>query len=249
MQSTVLIDIVKQALKSHQLTYADVGRALDMSEANVKRQFASKRFTLDRLEAICRIMDMDLADLFKLFDDSRQRITQLTYEQEEELIKDTKLLLVAVGIRNHLTYTDLVQHYQLTEAECIQCLAQLDRLKIIDLLPNNRIKLRVAEDFRWLPYGPIERFFELQLQAPFLNSQFTAETEQRLFLYGLLSESSIQYMDNKIQLLAKEFTELLREDVSLPLSKRYSIGMLLAMRPWEADMFQALARDRHETNK
>jgi len=56
-------------------------------------------------------------------------------------------------------------------------------------------------------------------------------------------------MDNKIQLLAKEFTELLREDVSLPLSKRYSIGMLLAMRPWEADMFQALARDRHETNK
>jgi len=242
-QSAAFIDIVKQALKSHQLTYADVGRALNMSEANVKRQFASKRFTLDRLEDICRIMNMDLSDLFQLFEDSRQRITQLTLGQEEELLKDVKLLLVAVGVRNHLTFDDILLHYHLSDVECIQCLAQLDRLKIIDLLPNNRIKLRVAEDFRWLPDGPIERFFEAKLQEPFLRSRFTGELEQRLFLYGLLSESSVQLLQNKLQTLAKEFTELLRHDMSLPVAKRHTIGFLLAMRPWQAEMFQALTRD------
>ena len=50
-QTTALIETLKQALKSRRLTYAEVARRLEMSEANVKRMFASRRFTLDRLEA------------------------------------------------------------------------------------------------------------------------------------------------------------------------------------------------------
>lgn len=231
-QSSLLVDILKKTLKSRHLTYADIGRALDMSEANVKRQFASKRFTLERLEAICHVMDMELVDLFQLLEDSRQRITHLTLEQEQELVKDIHLLLVAIAVRNHLRFVDIVAQYDLSETECIQYLARLDRLKLIDLLPNNRIKLRIAEDFRWLPDGPIERYFETQVQTPFLQSRFNGDAEQRLFLHGLLSDASVQQLQNKLQLLAKEFTELLRQDVSLPLSKRHAIGFLLAMRPW-----------------
>lgn len=241
-QATALVDVLKQTLKSHQLTYADVGKALDMSEANVKRQFASKRFTLDRLEAICRIMDMDLTDLFQLFEDSRARITQLSLEQEQELVKDIKLLLVAVGVRNHFSFNDIVEHYHFSESDCIKCLARLDRLKLIDLLPNNRIKLRVAEDFHWLPNGPIESFFEQQLQQPFLESRFSGELERRLFLHGVLSEASIEQLTHKIKLLAKEFNDLLRQDVSLPVTKRQSIGIFMAMRPLQVEMFQALTQ-------
>jgi len=241
-QTAALISTLKQALKSHKLTYSDVGEALDMSEANVKRQFASKRFTLDRLESICQIMQMELSDLFQLYEDSRQRITRLTYEQEQKLIADVKLLLVAVSVRNRLSFSDILSLYHLTESECIQYLAQLDRLKIIDLLPNNRIKLRISEDFRWLSDGPIERFFESQLQGHFLASRFTGELEQRLFLYGLLSEASMQQLIIKMQTLAKEFTELLRQDVKLPLDKRHSVGFMLTMRPWDVNIFQTLTR-------
>ncbi len=241
-QTAALIATLKQALKTHNLTYADVGGALDMSEANVKRQFASKRFTLERLEDICQIMQMELSDLFQLYEDSRQRITQLTYEQEEKLVADVKLLLVAVSVRNSLSFSDILSQYHLTEAECIQSLAQLDRLKIIDLLPNNRIKLRVSEDFRWLSDGPIERFFASQLQDHFLDSRFTSELDQRLFLYGLLSDASLQQLKNKMQNLAKEFTELLRHDAKLPLNKRHSVGFMLAMRPWDAKIFKPLTR-------
>ena len=242
-QTAALIAILKQSLKAHNLTYADVGMALDMSEANVKRQFASNRFTLERLEDICHIIQMELSDLFQLYEDSRQRITKLTYEQEEKLVANVKLLLVAVSVRNRLSFSDLLSQYHLTEAECIQLLAQLDRLKIIDLLPNNRIKLRISEDFRWLSDGPIERFFASQLQGKFLASRFTGEMEQRLFLHGLLSDASVKQLLSKMQSLAKEFTELLRHDAKLPLDKRHSIGFILAMRPWDAEIFKPLTRN------
>lgn len=243
-QTEALVETLKRLLRQHRLTYADVGRALGMSEANIKRQFASRRFTLDRVEAICRVMDLELTDLFRYYEASRQRITQLTLEQEEELVRDVKLLLVAVSVRNHLTYEDILNHFQLTPAECVRCLARLDRLKIIDLLPNNRIRLRVAEDFRWLPGGPIERFFERQLQAQFLNARFSGEHSQRLFLFGLLGEGSLQTLLARIRALEKEFTELLRSDARLPFDQRRSVGFMLALRPWRVGMFQALAKDR-----
>jgi len=243
-QTAALIETLKQALKSNNLTYSDVGKSLGMSEANVKRQFASQRFTLDRLESICEIMQMELSDLFQLYEDSRQRISHLTHEQEQTLIEDVKLLLVAVSVRNRFSYTDILTQYHLTESECIRALATLDRLKIIDLLPNNHIKLRVSEDFRWLPDGPIIRFFSSKLQDDFLKSRFMGEFDQRLFLYGLLGESSLQQVKNKMQALASEFTELLRQDVKLPIDKRHSVGFMLAMRPWEADIFQPLTRKK-----
>jgi len=241
-QVAALIETLKKALKSNGLTYAEVARRLDMSEANVKRMFASQRFTLERLEDVCKLMKMELSDLFQLYEESRQRITQLTLEQEEELVRDTKLLLVAVSVRNRLSFDDIISNYQINKSECIRALAKLDKLKIIDLLPENRIKLRIDEDFRWLPNGPIERFFEKQIQGQFLKSRFNGELEQRLFLFGLLGDSSAQVMINKMQALAKEFTELHRQDARLPLDKRHNIGFMLALRPWDLEVFQPLQR-------
>lgn len=239
-QSVALINTLKLALKHNRLTYAQVARQLGMSEANVKRMFASRRFTLDRLEDVCKLMQMELSDLFQLYEESRQRITQLSEEQEEELMRDTKLLLVAVSVRNRLSFDDIVNNYRIAKTECIRCLAKLDKIKIIDLLPNNRYKLRIDEDFRWLPNGPIERFFEKQIQSQFLKSRFSGELERRLFLFGLLSDASAQVIINKMQALAKELTELHRQDARLPLNKRHNIGFLLAIRPWELEVFRPL---------
>ena len=190
-QSEALIDTLKQALKNHHITYADAAHKLDMSEANVKRMFASKRFTLDRLEDVCKIMQMELSDLFQLYDESRQRITQLSLEQEQELVSNVKLLLVAVSVRNRLSFDDIINNYDISTTECIRHLAKLDKLKIIDLLPNNRIKLRIDEHFHWLPNGPIENFFEQQIQRQFLKSTFSGELEQRLFLFGFVLRPQI----------------------------------------------------------
>ena len=207
-QSKALIETLKQVLKGQGLTYARVAQELGMSEANIKRMFASGRFSLEHLEDVCKVAQMELTDLVQIYDASRQRIRHLTLEQEQELVDDIKLLLVAVSVQNRLSFDDIVTHYQISEHERIRALSKLDRLKIIDLLPNTRYKLRVDESFDWLPGGPIESSFEKQIQAQFLKSKFEGELERRVFLFGLLSDASAQVMLNSLRALAHEFTEL-----------------------------------------
>lgn len=248
-QTIALINTLKAALKSHQLTYGDVARQLSMSEANIKRMFASKRFNLDRLEEICQLMQMELSDLFQLYEESRQRISQLTLQQEKELVANGRLLLVAVSVRNRLSFDDIINNYDISETECIQFLAKLDKLKIIDLLPNNRIKLRIDDGFSWLKDGPIEAFFEAQIQSQFLKTRFSGDMQQRKFLFGLLSDSSTQILIKKIKALASEFNEMHRQDASLPLDKRHNIGLMMALRPWELDAFKPFQLPRNRKNR
>ena len=92
-QSKALVQTLKRTLRSVRITYADIATHLGMSEANVKRLFATHSFTLQRLEAVCGMMNMDLADLFSLHEASRERIRHLSRQQEQELVGDAKLLL------------------------------------------------------------------------------------------------------------------------------------------------------------
>ncbi len=234
-----LINTLKQTLRERHFTYAQVAEGLDMSIANVKRLFASERITLDRIEAICRLLDMELSDLFQLYEDSRTRISQLTIEQEEELVKDKKVLFAAVCARNHLSFDDILQHYTISELELIQSLAKLDRLKIIDLLPDNRIKLRIAENFHWIPKGPIEHFYEKAIQREFLHKGFDDKDNPRVFLSGLIGENSRTVLLHRLQSLSDEIGQLQHQDKNLPLNKRMNIGILFAMREWEFTALKA----------
>ncbi len=246
-QSKALVQTLKRTLRAARITYADIASHLEMSEANVKRLFATQSFTLQRLDAICEMMNLDLGDLFSLLESERQRIRQLTRQQEQELVADAKLLLVAVSVRNQMNFDQIVSRYRFSEPETIQHLAHLDRLGIIDLLPGNRMRLLIDEHFEWLPDGPIERFYQQQIQGPFLDARFNAEVEVRQFEFGLLGESSSRNMIRKLRDLALEFTEMHRADAHLPLNQRYNMGLLIAMRPWELSVFKPLMREESDT--
>ncbi len=97
-----LIEVMKNTLRSSGLTYADIGRQLKLSEISIKRGFAQRNFKLDRLEDICKLVDLELGDLMRLADEQETKISSLTIEQEEELIADTKFLLVAICVQKYL---------------------------------------------------------------------------------------------------------------------------------------------------
>lgn len=242
-QTTLLIAQLKKALKTEGITYKNIAEHLSMSEANVKRMFANEQLTLQRLEVIANLAQLELTDLLKLVEESRQHITNLTAEQEQLLVSDPQLLLVAVSVKNYLSFDDIVNHYQISQSECIQCLAKLDRLNIIELLPNNRIKLLIDQNFSWLRNGPIEQFFQQQIQQQFLASKFKNEQACRLFQFGLLGDTSTQIMLKKIKALAQEFTDLHKQDQLLELNKKHSMGLFLATRPWDLDIFKPMKKN------
>lgn len=238
-----LVHTLKAAVRQAGMTYADVARGMGMSESNVKRLFSTGKFSLDQFGAVCNLMGLAFSDLARLHESSRRRITRLTREQEQALVDDTLLLLAAVCVRNHWRMEDMVRLYRVTRVQCIRLFAQLDRLKIIELLPGDRYRLLVAEDFSWIPGGPIEQFFESEMLAEFLDSNFSAPHSFRRYLGGAISPASAALMQRKLDQLSGEFAELHARDVTLPVSERTNFGIVMAMRPWELGAFSELRRE------
>jgi transcriptional regulator with XRE-family HTH domain len=241
-QTRALIAALKQILKSRGMTYADVARGLGMSEASIKRVFAKQTFTLRRLDRICELMGIEITDLGKLVEHESERLSQLTLKQEAQLVSDPKLLLVAVHAINHWTLNDIVSTYTISKVECIRFLARLDRLRVIDLLPDNRIKVRVARNFAWLPDGPIMRYFGGQIQSDFFASRFDGKGERLAFVSGMLSRTSNAVVQHHINRLSAEFADLHNQDTGLPLGERFGTSLLVALRPWNPEVFRKLRR-------
>lgn len=237
-----LVATLKRRLKIEGMTYRDVARSIGMSEPSVKRLFASGRFTLNRIVEISNLIGFTLAELTHEAAVSESRLHTLTEAQEKDLIADQKLLLVAVCMLNQWRIEDVTKTYQISEAECIQRLTKLDRLRLITLLPGNRIRLNVARDFDWRTRGPIHTYFQSQGMPDFLTSTFSGNDETMAFSHGMLTEAAIYRMQMELRKLRQRFAELHEESLAAPLEKRHGTGLLLAMREWEIGAFAKLRR-------
>jgi transcriptional regulator with XRE-family HTH domain len=237
-QKTALIATLKQVLKSKGLTYSAVASKLGMSEAGIKRMFSANDFSLSRLDDLCKIIDIEISDLTEMMLRNQSLIKKLTFEQENTLVGDVKLLMLAHLLMSHWTYEQVAQEYDFDEHQLIRYLATLDRMKIIDLLPNNRIKLKVSRDFTWLKNGPIERFFKTHVQGDFFKSEFAGPGEIRLFVSGMLSKKSSGDMIQRIERLGLAFDEALTSDQDVEFDDKFGTGLVVAMRPWKLDIFE-----------
>ena len=245
-QTRALIETLKQELRKQRITYRQVSAALELSETSVKRLFADATFSLRRLEKVCAMLQLEISDLVQLMQKSIELTAELTREQEQELVSDTRLLLVALLLMNKLDFADILSIYDISEPEGIRLLVRLDRMKIIELLPGNRVRLMISANFRWLPDGPIQKFFEAKVQQEFLASSFNGPGELRVFVSGMISREGNAEIIRKMQHLAKEMNELSVAAESLPLEQRFGTSLMLAVRPWEIGVFTALRRTPDE---
>jgi transcriptional regulator with XRE-family HTH domain len=243
-QAVAVVEALKRALKAKKLTYAHVARGLKMSEASVKRMFSSHHFTLERFEQVCQIAGLGLTELAREVDSEKNYISHLTLEQEREVVSNGKLFLVAVCVLNHMTLEQILATYDVPKSECIQLLLKLDKVKFLELMPQNRIKLKVSPNFAWLPNGPILQYFKKHAQDEYFRSQFDGPNEIIMVINAMLSPASSAQIVAKLRKLASEFSELHNDDKLLLIGQRRPASVVLALRPWELDDFNKLRRKR-----
>ncbi len=237
-QTQTLVKTLKKQLKAHGKTYADVANALELSEASVKRLFAEQNFTLQRLEAISQLISLQISDLVNLMLQEQPQLVQLTTEQEHEIVGDPLLLMITVNVMSGLDFNDLTKKYNISETSAIQKLAQLDRLKIIELLPKNRIKLLISPNFSWIQNGPIQNFYQQQLEREFFQSRFDKKNEKLIVLNGLLTDASNSELQKKMQIVVNKFNELIKEDTPVSIDNKHGTTAVIALRRWQFSLFE-----------
>lgn len=239
-----LMATVKRQFKLRGWTYEQVADALQVSEPTVKRMFTGANLTMERLAQLAALLEMSIAELVQEAEANRPRLEQLTTAQEQQLVSDIGLLLVTICVLNHWSLEDIVRTYRLTEAQCVGHLLALDKLRLLDLLPGNRIRLQVARNFAWRENGPIRRFFLAQSLGDFVNSPFESRSEMLTFSHGMLTTDAAAHLRTKLQRLHREFSELHEQSLRAPFDQRHGTGLLMALREWEPEGFEALRRGR-----
>ena len=245
-QTKLIVDTLKKELRKQGVTYRQVAEKLDLSEASVKRLFAENAFTLARLGEICELLHLEISDLIHQMEKNMDLVDQLTIEQETELVSDIKLLLMGYFLINKLDFADIIRIYDISETEGIRLLARLDRMRLIELQPGNRVKLMISKNFQFIPGGPIQRFYEQKVQTEFFHSSFNGPGEFRIFLSGLFSRDDNAEIIRKIKRLAEDAYEIREDSEQLPLGERFGCTLIMAIRPWEVKIFDELRREPNE---
>jgi DNA-binding Xre family transcriptional regulator len=242
-QTPQLIATLKKTLKANNVTYKMLAEKLAMSESSIKRIFADESFSLARLEQICAVIDMDISDLVALMNRDKPRISELTEEQEKVAAADARLLGVAFLVVNGWSYQNILDHYPISAPDLVHYLVQLDKLRVIDLEPNNRIKLLISANFSWRKNGPIQQVLKQHVQKEFMEGDVEAVGGQQTFISGMLSEESYQEIIKQLSRLESLVNERKRHDQHLPISERHGFSMAMVIRPWRDgilhDMIQA----------
>ena len=237
-----LVTALKKELKSAQMTYADLARALGMAESSVKRMLSKGDMPLSRIDEICRALHLDFGDLARSVVDSQPLLQQMTHEQEVAVVADRKLLLMAICVLSQWTLEQIVKTYRISEPEGIGYLVRLDRIGIIELRPGNRYRLRLAKTFRWQARGPVMEYFRENAVLDYFGGGFDGKGETMLLVHGSIAPHLAPSFVDRIQRLAHDFSQQHLQDQRLAPEELEGYTLVLGMRRWEFSVFGALRR-------
>jgi DNA-binding Xre family transcriptional regulator len=241
-QILALLSSLKQTLRARGHTYAEVATWLNISEASVKRMFAQSHMSLERLEKICHAMGMEISDLVHIMEKSQASTVQLTQQQEREIVEDLVLIVVMVCAFNYWSVQDITHYFALDEATCIKKLLKLEKMRLLDLMPNNRIKLRIDKRFKWHDNGPFEQFFRHHVGKEFFRDAFHVQQRCLRVFNATLPHHIITQLQGKFDALMGEVMALNREYADKPVTEKEGITVVLAMRDWDYGLFSHLIK-------
>jgi hypothetical protein len=227
-----LVDALKRVVRMRGLTYAGLATRARLSEATVKRLFSRGTFTLARLEQFCTLLDVDFQELARLASGASDEAGELTLAQEAALAADDRLLAVFYLAYSGWRFDDIVAQYRLTAPQLTGLVLKLDRLGLVELMPGNRMRLRLPRGTRLRADGPLRRKHGTRLLDDFLAPRFDQAGGYFAFEFRELSRASTDILRRKLERLAAEFHELAQLDGHLKASERQTIGIALGVRPW-----------------
>ena len=240
--SADLVTVLKKELKSAQMTYADLALALGMAESSVKRMLSKGDMPLSRIDEICRALKLEFAELAKRVADMQPLLAGLTDAQEKAVVADKKLLLVAICVLSQWTLEQITTSYRLSTADCIKCLAQLDRIGIIELKPLNRYRLKLAKTFRWRPHGAMMNYFRENALLDYFAGGFNGPGECLQLVHGSISRGLAPSFVDRVQRIAQDFSQQHQADQKMNPKELGGYTLVMGMRSWEFEAFSAMRR-------
>lgn len=235
------VDSLKRALKAKNILYRDLAKGMNLSESSVKRILSNKSLSLDRLEDICKIADLNFVDIVKSANlDEASQVLMLTDEQEKALAENVRLLHYYTMLHEGKTPQKIEREYVIESGEAKKYLFQLDRLKLIELHPRDKVKFKKQGFLRFHRDGPLGKAMFEQTKYNYLNYDFRQEDYIR-FSFLKINPVSLAKYRQKLEKIMLEMQEESRFEVEHN-APTQDIGVLLSFRPWQYSYMGAIKK-------
>ena len=239
-QHVLIVAELKKTLREKNLTYADVAKKLKLSVPSIKRLFSGGDLSLSRIDQICELLQSDLNEILQRARE-RPATNQLTLAQEQQIVSDPALLLMAWLVINRATLAEIAQTYRFSERQVLRYFFKLDQMKVIELQPGNRVRLLVSRHFSWRPGGPVQRYIHQKLLREFVDTHFTGPDDEFFFHGGEVSTQGLEELRQVLRSAARQCAEILDRDRA-PRDSRHGAAFVLALRPWKYSGFREFER-------
>ncbi len=228
----ILLTRLRANLKAQGVTYAELARRMCLSEVTIKRVFSGRtEFTIERLDAVCRALQLDPVELLRRSSTTRQAPrAQLTEAQETALARDLGLFRLFSALLKGRTFPGR------RSAPLARDLARLVRLGLVQDGPEGP-RVHVARRYQWLPGGPLARRYGAELRADFLASPFQGEGEASHFHSLVFSPRSRKVAFKLAERFVQDLQRLSLEDLLVDPKVEGTLTCFLGMRPWVPSMF------------
>jgi transcriptional regulator with XRE-family HTH domain len=236
-----IVTELKRALRENGLTYADVAEKLGLSTASVKRLFSTGDFSLQRVDEICELLGLGLREILERSHERAEPTNQLTDAQETEIVSDLKLLFVTWLVLIRTPFEEIIEGYRFCERDLLHYLIRLDRLKVIELQPGNRVRLLVSRHFSWRSGGPVQKFIHQKLLREFFASPFAGPKEEFFFHGARATDEGLAQLKRTLRQASRDCADIIERDRAST-QPRTGAAFVLALRPWTYSGFAELER-------
>lgn len=229
-QSTQLLDTLRRTLRRRGLRHADLAQHFGVGEASIKRWLKGEGLTLARLETLGALAGLTLAELAQAADrpsDTLRR--ELTLAQEKALSEDELLSLVFIVTLAGEDWQDIIDDFSVPESAVAASLARLDKLALIDILPDGRVRPCVVRDIIWRK-APMRAQFEARMKPQFMAMDFAAADAVYASDVHKLSDRGAAMLAETLERHRREIAALADEDRRTSRLPRRWHAILLAAR-------------------
>jgi len=154
-----LTQALKTALKTKKMTYAAVGKSINLSERSIKRILGGEDSSIGTLVDICEAVGIKFFDLLNLVNKEEEESYALSVEQEELLSTNMVHFAVYSGLADGVTPEMMLKKHPVTSKRLSGYLRDLERWGLLERHPGGRIKMTYRGSLNFRTGGPLSAVF------------------------------------------------------------------------------------------
>lgn len=140
MDSVFFIRALKSELKSSQVTYKDLAKALKITEAGVKKLLNKSDLSMNRAHQICNAIGVSVYDVMRASEEDSMHSKKFNEQQTSFFLENLTYFKFYMRLAYEQKSPEEIQNESnLSDKSLFRYLKKLDDLKLIQLLPANKV--------------------------------------------------------------------------------------------------------------